>query len=1224
MLISRVYWLALASGLAAFTVGAQAPDPVVLGTHRVHPTRILARFAEPLQATSLSTLSTLKAEGLTVSRHYQSVPGGVVLELKPTATVMSTQPASPQEQAQALAAKMTALRNSGLFSYVGPDYWEHTMLTEPDDARYQDGTLWGLNNYGQNGGKPGADVIHDPSGSSTNAWDITTGNASVIIAVIDTGVRYTHKDLASQMWINPNPDPIMQDVHGINAMTGSGDPMDDVGHGTHVSGTIGAAANNGYPHVGVTWNVQIMACKFIGQNGGYDSDAITCIEYAVGHGAKAMNNSWGGGGFDQVMLDAIIAASTNNVMFFAAAGNSGLDNDLNEFYPANFQSPNVIAVAALDRKDNLASFSDYGLTTVHIGAPGVEVFSCFNGSDTDYAVLDGTSMATPHVTGVAALIYSVAPNATVAEVRQRILGSAVPVSDLQNKSVTGGRVNAYRALTAKADGILKMNFTPVTNSIVLLSTNLPIFVSLNDLFPVTNAVVTGQIVGSTNTVTFHNDGLKPDVLSNDNVYSTFVDVTPYTNAPFSNVLTMIVTAVATNNFPQTNTVGHGTNTVVYYIVGPPENDNFANGDKVPAAGAFADTLILATNTYATIEPGEPAHGGLVNSSFSLWWNWSPAVSAPTLVDTAGSSFDTVVAVYTGNSVGQLTQVAAGLSGAQKANLTFNAQQGATYRIVVAGANTNQFGNIRLRIQPNGQLDVTPPIAIIGDPLNGKVITSPKITVTGTASDPAPNASGVKQVLLSVNTGLPAGTTGTGNWSSPVTLQKGANTIKVFAQDYAGNDSSVSSIIVTYQPVLATNDIFGPTTDPSSPYYLRAASGSSTVTNVAATKETGEPNHAGNDGGKSVWWTWQAPANGVLTVDTQGSNFDTLLGVYTGIYVYALTTVASNDDALPNVKWSKVALGVQAGQAYHIAVDGFGGASGTVVMNYQFAPTNLVTVAVGATAGGTVTPATGTFTVPVNSAQTFLASPSNAFDFVEWQGSVTSFANPLSFTVKSNVTLNAVFLPHLFTDDFESGGFSPAVPWQFAGNLPWTVTSSVAFAGQYSARSGAIGDNQTSSLLLSAPFRAGTGSFMYRVSSEPGWDWLEFYLDNQRIGRWSGEVDWTQFLFPTSAGTHSLEWRYTKDPANSLGLDAVFIDNVDLPFAVAPDGSSPARLSLQPDLSGQLVLTLQGQTNQLYLTQFSEDLSHWQPFSTNVAVRGQVHLLVPVDVTQRFYRALVAP
>jgi len=173
------------------------------------------------------------------------------------------------------------------------------------------------------------------------------------------------------------------------------------------------------------------------------------------------------------------------------------------------------------------------------------------------------------------------------------------------------------------------------------------------------------------------------------------------------------------------------------------------------------------------------------------------------------------------------------------------------------------------------------------------------------------------------------------------------------------------------------------------------------------------------------------------------------------------------------------------------------------MNYKFAPTNLVLVAVGATPGGIVTPATGTFTVPVNSAQTFLASPSNAFDFIEWQGSVTSFANPLSFTVKSNVTLNAVFQPHLFTDDFESGGFSPAVPWQFAGNLPWTVTSSVAFAGQYSARSGAIGDSQTSSLLLSAPFRDGTGSFMYRVSSEPGWDWFEFYLDGQQLGRWSG-------------------------------------------------------------------------------------------------------------------------
>jgi subtilisin family serine protease len=1154
------------------------------------------------------------------------VPGAVVFDLKPAVALMSNRAVSPQEQARSLAAKMTALRNSGLFSYVGPDYWEHTMLTEPNDSRYQDGTLWGLNNYGQNGGKPGADIIHDPDGSNTNAWDISTGSTNVIVAVIDTGVRYTHKDLASQMWVNPNPGSsgFPNDIHGINAITGSGDPMDDVGHGTHVSGTIGAAANNGFPHVGVAWQVRIMGCKFLGQNGGFDSDAITCIEYAVANGAKVMNNSWGGGGFDQVMLDAIVAASTNNVMFIAAAGNNGTDNDVYENYPSNYQVDNVIAVAALDRKDNLASFSDYGLTTVHIGAPGVDIFSCWNGSDTDYNTIDGTSMATPHVSGVAALIYSIAPNATVAEVRERILQSAVPVDALKNKSVTEGRVNAYRALTAKAEGILRMNFSPITNSVVLLSTNLPIFVSVNDLFPVTNAVVTGQIVGTTNTINFHNDGKAPDVLSNDNVYSSYVDVTPYTNTSFSNMVTIIVSALATNDFPQSNTVAHGTNTVVYHIVGPPENDNFANADKVPAAGAFDGGIIIATNTYATIEPGEPAHAGLIQSSHSLWWNWSPAASGPALVDTAGSSFDTVVAVYTGNSVDQLTQVAASASGAVKANVTFDAQQGATYRIVVAGSDTNEFGGIRLRIQPNGQLDSTPPTAAISAPLSGAIFTYNKITLNGTASDPAPNASGVKQVMVQVNSGLPAGATGTTNWTSPATLQSGANTIQVYAQDFADNISQTASITVYYQPVASPNDIFGSTVDPSSPFFLRATSGSSTVTNVAATKETGEPDHAGNNGGKSVWWSWQAPTDGVLTVDTQGSDFDTLLGLYTGEYVYALTTIASNDDALPNSRWSKVAVGVLANQIYHIAVDGFGGASGTVVMNYAFVPTNLVFVTVEAPLGGTVSPAPGTTPVPVNSAQTYLATPAANYDFAGWEGSVATIANPLSFTVRSNVTLNAVFVPHQFSDDFETGSFSTNLPWQFFGNQPWFVTNQTAATGQYSARSGVIGDNQTSSLRLTDNFRAGTGTFYYKVSSEAGWDWLQFFVDNQSMGQWSGEVDWTQFIFSLSKGTHTLEWRYSKDPAISLGLDAAFLDNVDLPLAVPTDASSPARLTLQPDISGQLQLALQGQTNQVYVIQSATDLTHWQPFTTNVATRGQFRLLVPADVSQRYYRAIVAP
>jgi subtilisin family serine protease len=177
-----------------------------------------------------------------------------------------------------------------------------------------------------------------------------------------------------------------------------------------------------------------MACKFLGPNGGLSSDAITCIDYAVAKGARILNNSWGGTGYSQALSDAINAAGQKGVLFVAAAGNDGLNNDLSPHYPASYGLGNIISVAALDRNDSLANFSDFGGATVHIGAPGVEIFSCFNGSDTDYAVLDGTSMATPHVSGVAALLLSVYPTAKLSELRQRILLGAVPIPALNGRT----------------------------------------------------------------------------------------------------------------------------------------------------------------------------------------------------------------------------------------------------------------------------------------------------------------------------------------------------------------------------------------------------------------------------------------------------------------------------------------------------------------------------------------------------------------------------------------------------------------------------------------------------------------------------------------------------------------------------------------------------------------------------------------------------------------------
>ncbi|MEW6302831.1 MAG: S8 family serine peptidase [Verrucomicrobiota bacterium] len=340
---------------------------------------------------------------------------------------------------------------SGLVEYAEPDFIVELQAT-PDDFRYFDGSLWSLNNTGQAGGTADADI------DAPEAWDVQTSAASVIIAVIDTGVRFTHEDLAANLWVNSGEVPnngvdddnngVVDDVHGINARANNGNPLDDHGHGSHVSGIMGASGNNGVGVVGVCWQTQIMACKFLDSSGsGSISDAIRCIDYARAMGAKVMNASWGSTGFNSVALqDAIASARDADIIFVAAAGNAAGDNDVDPLFPASYDINNVVSVAATTRNDTLAPFSNYGATTVDVGAPGTPIFSCWNGSDSDYRYLDGTSMATAHVTGICALTRAVYPDENYQQIIQRVLNGVDPLPSLNGKSTSGGRVNLQNAL----------------------------------------------------------------------------------------------------------------------------------------------------------------------------------------------------------------------------------------------------------------------------------------------------------------------------------------------------------------------------------------------------------------------------------------------------------------------------------------------------------------------------------------------------------------------------------------------------------------------------------------------------------------------------------------------------------------------------------------------------------------------------------------------------------
>ncbi len=357
---------------------------------------------------------------------------------------------------------LEAYRKSGLVEYAEPDYILETQV-EPNDFRFWDGSLWHLKNTGIYGGTVGADI------DAATAWDTRTSAAGVIVAVVDTGVRYTHEDLAANMWVNPGESGLtsggvdkrtngvdddgnsyVDDVHGISALDHSGNPIDSHGHGTHVAGILGATTNNSVGISGVAWQVQTMALKFLDSHGqGTISGAIECLDYARAKGAKVINASWGSYGFNsQALQDAITNLNVAGIIFVAACGNSAGNNDTNPLYPASYPFDNIIAVAASTRTDARASFSNWGLTTVDLAAPGSPVYSTWYGSNSDYRYLDGTSQAAPQVAGAAALIWAENPALTYREVIELIVENTDPLPAFAGKTVSGGRLNLALALAA--------------------------------------------------------------------------------------------------------------------------------------------------------------------------------------------------------------------------------------------------------------------------------------------------------------------------------------------------------------------------------------------------------------------------------------------------------------------------------------------------------------------------------------------------------------------------------------------------------------------------------------------------------------------------------------------------------------------------------------------------------------------------------------------------------
>jgi subtilisin family serine protease/uncharacterized membrane protein len=356
------------------------------------------------------------------------------------------------------AALMARLSRRGDIEYAEPNYMVR-IVTAPNDPMFS--SLWGLENVGQPvgglPGVPGADI------RATAAWDVSLGSPDTVVAVIDTGIDYTHEDLAANIWTAPSsftvnagggPITCAAGTHGFNAIQRTCDPMDDHNHGTHVAGTIGAVGDNQRGVAGVNWTTRMMAIKFLNADGaGSIADAISGIEFAIGAkqafaasnaaDIRVLSNSWGGAGFSQALLDEINAARNADMLFVAAAGNNSFNNDIFPSYPASYAAENVVAVAATNNLDARAWFSNYGAQSVHLAAPGDTILSTTIGNA--YQAFSGTSMATPHVSGAAALVLSVCQLDT-AGLKDALIGTVDGVAGLTGLTITGGRLNVHSAV----------------------------------------------------------------------------------------------------------------------------------------------------------------------------------------------------------------------------------------------------------------------------------------------------------------------------------------------------------------------------------------------------------------------------------------------------------------------------------------------------------------------------------------------------------------------------------------------------------------------------------------------------------------------------------------------------------------------------------------------------------------------------------------------------------